>query len=107
MIYQLALSPEIGLNPTDFVTAWNDNPHLRFQAEAHLFFSRSPVYFDPSFLGMDIDFVMGVGVSLTSSALCELIKQLLQKRGIHRHTLFIEQEQTNGSHFLVITMDEQ
>jgi len=107
MNYQLTLSPEIGLSSTDVVTAWNDDPPLRSQAEAHLFSSRSHVYFDPSLLGMDIDFVIGVGADMTSSALYELIKQLLQKRGIHKQTQFIEQEQTNGNHLLVITMDEQ
>jgi hypothetical protein len=107
MNYQLVLSPELGPSPTDFVTAWNDDPHLCSQAEAHLSSSKSSTYFDPSLLSMSIDFVIGVGIGLTSSALYELIKQLLQKRGIHKQTQLIEQEQPDGSHLLVITIDEE
>lgn len=107
MNYQLVLSPELGLNPTDLVSAWNNDPHLHTQAEAHLFSPKSSAYFDPGLLSMGIDFIIGVGAGLTSSALYELIKQLLEKRGIHKKTQLIVQEQPDGSHLLVITMDEE
>ena len=58
---QLALALKRGLNFTDFVTAWNDNPLVRSQADAHFSSSRSPAYFGSSFLCMDIDFVFGAG----------------------------------------------
>lgn len=36
MDYQIALPPDLGLSPTDFVVAWNDTPACRAVAEARL-----------------------------------------------------------------------
>lgn len=36
MDYQLTLSPNIGLSPTDFVAVWNITTECRAVAEAHL-----------------------------------------------------------------------
>ena len=36
MNYHIALSPELHINPQDFVAAWNDTPECRALAEARL-----------------------------------------------------------------------
>jgi hypothetical protein len=48
--YQIALSPDLGLSPADFVTAWNEEAEARNLAEAHLVPSTSEHY-DPTLVG--------------------------------------------------------
>jgi hypothetical protein len=105
MDYQIALSPELGLNPDDFVAAWNDEAECRAVAEARLDEPDSAQY-DPLLTGAMA--VLGsVAVGLATNALYDLIKGVLTKRGISRRTEILQMEQPDGTCLLVIRIVEE
>jgi len=105
MEYQIALSRNLGLSPTDFVTAWNENPDTRTAAEASLSEASSASY-NP-LLDATMAFLGTVGSGVTISVLSDLIKQLLAKKDIHKHTRITEMKKPDGTHTLVIDIEEK
>src|SRR5438309_5069447 len=106
MEYQLALSPDLGLSSADFVTAWNEAPNCRTLAEAHLSSSSHGTY-DPLLLAGIITLLSSVATGVLTNVISELIKQKLEKTGEHKQVQVQQLEQPDGSHLLVVTIDEK
>jgi len=81
MEYQLALPPDLGLSPADFVAAWNASAECRTIAQASLASSTSAQY-DPLLVGA-IAVLSSRGIGLATNALYDLIKQVLTTKGVH------------------------
>src|SRR5919206_5302420 len=104
MDYQIALPPDLGLSPADFVTTWNETSECRTTAEATL--STPPgTRFDPSLLDGAIAVLSTVSVGVATNAIYDLIKQVLVKKGVHKRTQVIKQDQPDGTHLLVVTIE--
>src|SRR6266700_2882040 len=102
--YYIALSPDIGLNPTEFVTAWNDEEECRAVAVARLAPSGSQQYD----FNLFADIVLALVTNIISSTLYDLIKQALAKRGAPRKHIHIEAlQKPDGTRFLVVDVDEK
>ncbi len=106
MEYQLALSPDLGLDPAEFVTAWNTAPEHRPIAEVRLAPSTGAAAYDPLLLAGAITVISTVATGVLTNVLSEQIKQLLAKKGSQKHTEIVELEQPDGSRMLVVQMDE-
>jgi hypothetical protein len=105
MEYQLALPPDLGLSPADFVTAWNASAVCRSIAQASLASSTRAQY-DPLLVGA-IAVLSSIGIGLATNALYDLIKQVLTTKGVHTQTKIMKIDQPDGTHILVVTIDEQ
>jgi hypothetical protein len=105
MEYQIALSPNLGLSPTDFITAWNEDPDTRTIAEASLSEASSASY--GPFLDATMATISTLGSGIATNALYDLLKQLLVKKGIHKHTRITEVKKPDGTHILVIDIEEK
>ncbi len=81
MDYPIALPPDLGLSPADFVDAWNDTPACRAVAEAHLVESTGTQY-DPALLAATFAVLGSVAASFAGSVLNDCIKQALAKKGV-------------------------
>ncbi|HEY6406710.1 MAG TPA: hypothetical protein VIY29_04490 [Ktedonobacteraceae bacterium] len=106
MEYQLALSPDLGLSSADFVTAWNEAPDCRTAAEARLTSSSKGTY-DPLLLAGIITLLSTVASGVLTNVISDLIKQRLEKKGVHKQVQVQQLEQPDGSHLLVVTIDEE
>jgi hypothetical protein len=102
--YYIALSPAIGLNPTEFVTAWNEEDECRAVAAARLAPSGSQQYD----INLFADIVLALVMNITSSTLYDLIKHALTRRGSPRKHIHIEAlQRPDGTRFLVVDVDEK
>jgi hypothetical protein len=106
MEYQLVLSPKLEMNPADFVAAWNDDPDAHAAAEARLSDASSKSLGDITAMSLAIDFVLGVTSGMTASGLYDLIKQVIQKQGVHKRTRYMEVTKPDGTHIIVLDSDE-
>ena len=106
MDYQIALSPDLGLSPADFAAAWNADPASRAVAEASVDRSASEQY-DPFLIAGAVAVLSGVAVNIVSSVLYDLIKQTLAKRDVQKHVEIKEIERPDGSHVLIVTVDDE
>jgi hypothetical protein len=91
---QIALSPDLYITPEEFAVAWNETLEARTIAEAYLSEAKG-TQFDPTLIA---GIVIGVVTNVASSALYDLIKDVIQrirdKKGIqssqdipkHKHT---------------------
>jgi len=104
MEYQLALPPDLGLSPADFVAAWNASAACRSIAQASLSSSTSAQY-DPLLVGA-LALLSTVGIGVATNALYDLIKQVLTSKGVHIRTQIVKIDQPDGTHILVVTIDE-
>lgn len=104
MNYQLLLSPYVECTPTDFMNTWNAETAMRSVAQAQLTPSTQRSY-DPL-----TDLVMlvltNVGLGLGTSALYDLIKKVFEKKEPKKHIKIIQMDQPDGTHFLMIDIDE-
>ncbi len=105
MEYQLMLSPRLEMNAADFVEAWNDDLEAHAKAEARLA-EASSKSFDPTAVSLAIDFIIGVASGMTASGLYDLVKQVMQKQGVHKHTRYTEVTRPDGTHIIVLDIDE-
>ncbi len=81
--YQIAFSPEIGIDAADFVVAWNEESEARTNGEARL----------------DED---------TSNAIYDLIKKVFAKKGmLTTHTHFEELNMPDETHLLIVDRDDK
>ena len=103
MDYNIALSPELDINADDFVQAWNDDTEARKEASASLASSAGAQY-DPTLI---TDVLLGVTTGMAGNALYELIKKVLVKQGVRKHTHIEEMKKPDGSRLLVIDIDEK
>ena len=102
MDYQIILHPDLGLSSSDFIDAWNEEAEASTEGEAYLASSESKA-FDPALMEA---IVLSVSTGLVSSALYDLIKQVLAKKGV-KHTHIEETKKPDGTHFLIVDIDEK
>jgi hypothetical protein len=108
MAYQIALSPELGLTPADFVTAWNADSECRKLAEVRLSPPAAGTSFDPTIMNVAIDLLIALGTNVTSSAIYDLVKKLLEKKGKPgKHTHMLEMKKPDGTQIVVVDIDEK
>jgi len=112
--YQIALSPDLDITPEEFANAWNETTEARAVAEAQLSESKG-VQYDPTLIA---GIVIGIVTNVASSALYDLIKDVIQqlrdKKGAqsslgiptHKHTHIERIKNPNGSEMLVVDIDE-
>ena len=105
MNYQIALSPQLGLPPHDFVQGWNTSDEARVAAEAHLAPS-STSQFDP-FLLEALAVLSTVGVGMATNALYDLVKQVVIKKTGHHHTRITQVDQPDGTHILIVDFQDE
>jgi hypothetical protein len=103
--YQIALSPELGLSPEDFVAGWNETPECNAVAVAHMEEAASTQY-DPLLIGGAAAVLGGVAINLASNALYDLIKSVLVKRGVRQQVEIVHMDQPDGNRLLVIKIVE-
>ena len=101
--YYIALSPDIGLSPTEFVTAWNEEKASRAVAAARLL--PASQQYD---INLFADILLALVTNMASSTLYDLIKQVLARRRVSRKHIHIEAlQKPDGTRFLVIDLDEK
>ena len=102
--YYIALSPALGLSPSEFVTAWNEEEEYRAVAAARLVPPASQQYD----FNLFADIVLALVINLASSTVYDLIKKALAKRGVPRKHIHIEAlQKPDGTRFLVVDVDEK
>jgi hypothetical protein len=104
MEYQLVFSPELGITPDAFVTAWNAETDTQTVAEARLAPGTNRSYNVP--LDAVVFIVTNVGLGLATNALYDLIKSALVKQGHHKGTKITKLDQPDGTHLLVVEEEE-
>src|SRR5579863_4935058 len=103
--YHIALSPDLGLSPADFVAAWNEDAAARTNGETQLAESISKDYLDPTLVN---EIVLSLTTGIVGNALYDLIKAVLLKKGIHKkHTHIHETKKPDGTRLLVVDIDEE
>ena len=102
MDYHVVLSPELGLAPAELVSEWNAAPASRQVADARLE-HMGERRFDPSLAAGAVVVLGNVALSLASSALYDLIKAALARRGARRTVEIEEIHRPDGTRFLVVT----
>jgi len=80
MDYLLALSPDLALDPAEFVTTWNAETDTRRVAEARLSPEASS-RFDPTLATVAIELLIGVSSGVVSAGIYDFIKKVLTKKG--------------------------
>jgi hypothetical protein len=106
MEYQIALPPELGISPSEFVAAWNAEPEQRAVAEARV----TPMpgaQFDPALGNEMITLVIGVLAGLATEALYDLLIQAFTRQGVRRRITIRQIEQPNGERVLIVTTDDE
>jgi len=103
--YQIALTPDLGLSPADFVTDWNAADETRAIAEARLAPSKGTSY-DPFLLGT-IAVLGSIGLGVATNTIYDLIKQVIINRGTHKHIHITRVDQPDGTHILVVDIEEK
>jgi|SRR5947209_5522114 hypothetical protein len=104
MEYQILLSPDLDLRPADFVASWNEEAAAHNLPQAHLVPSASKQY-DQALLQ---EIVLSLTTGVASSAIYELIKYVVvKKKGGHKHTHIEESKKADGTHLLVVDIDEE
>ena len=106
MEYQLALPPGLGLDPEDFVTAWNTAPESCTVAAARLAPSTGAAY-DPFLLAGAITLVSSVATGVLINVISEQIKHLLPQKGEHKQVQVQQLDQPDGRHLLIVTIEEE
>src|SRR5947209_1457894 len=102
--YYIALSPDIGLSPTEFVEVWNEEEECRAVAIARLVPPASQQYD----FNLFADVLLALAMNVASSALYDLIKKALTKRRTPSKHIHIEAlQKPDGTRFLVVDSDEK
>jgi hypothetical protein len=105
MDYLLVLTPDLGLDPAEFVTTWNAETDTRRVAEARLSPGASS-RFDPTLTTVAIELMIGVSSGVASAGIYDLIKKVLTKKGVQKHTQIVEMNKADGSKLLIVDIDE-
>jgi len=102
--YYIALSPALGLNPMEFITAWNEEEKCRAVAAARLIPPASQQYD----INLFADILLALVTNIASSTLYDLVKQALTRRVVPRKRIHIEAlQKPDGTRFLVVDIDEK
>ena len=107
MDYQIALAPDLALSSTDFVADWNATAEAHAVAHAHLVPSKGASY-DPALMDTAITVLSSIGIGITTNALYDLLKLVIaKKKGQHVHTRITKVDQPDGTHILVVDVEEK
>jgi len=98
MDYQIALSPDLGVNPEDFVSTWNGSPECRAVADARVE-AGTQRSFEPLTASA---ILIGLVSGIATNALYDLIKNALVKKGVREQVEFTQIEQPDGSRIIVV-----
>src|SRR6266699_6927594 len=102
--YQIALSPALSISPPDFVAAWNKQIEASTNGTAHLTETTSKGYLDP----FTTTIVSNIVTGISASAIYDLVKKVVAKQDAHHtHTHVEEMKQPDGTHVLIVDIDEQ
>ena len=99
---RVALSPELNLDANAFVAAWNESPASRDVSEARVELPSSQ-QFDP-LVATGLAVLGNVAIGLLTSALYDLIKQTLARKGVTKQTEITQLKQPDGSVLLVVSV---
>jgi hypothetical protein len=112
--YQIKFSPQLEINPTDFVTAWNESPDCKAVAEAKV--SHSADSYD---IGSALVLLSGIAIGVATNTIYDLLKQmvinhkavqkLLEGRDLSKQADVINVqaiEQPDGSQLLVVVIKD-
>ena len=105
MEYQIVLSPNLNISSADFVNAWNEDTEARTKAEAQLA-SSGAANFNPM-VDMAMVVLSNVGWGIATNAIYDLIKQILVKQGVKKHTHIVEVKKPDGTSIRVVDIDEK
>jgi len=110
--YNIALSPDLGITPEEFATAWNESDVARTLAEARLSEAKSTQFLDPMMVTVLISVGTGVASNLLTDIIEGIIEQLRNKKGAqssltpHKLTHTEHVKLPDGSEMLVVDKDE-
>ena len=105
MEYQIVLSPDLDISASDFVDAWNEDSEACAKAQAQLATSGTASY-NPM-VDASIVVLSNVGMGIATNAIYDLIKQILVKRGVKKHTHIVEVKKPDGTSIRVVDIDEK
>jgi len=106
--YQLILSPDLDLSPSEVVTAWNADTQASTIATVHLVPSEAK-QFDPTLLEGIVTLVSTVGVGILTNAIYDVLKAAAIKKEnkpSHKHLKITQLDQPDGTHLLVVEQEE-
>lgn len=105
MDYHIALSPDLDIQPTDFVTAWNELAEAHTIGEARVAAAKGE-QFDLTLLAT---ILISVGTGAASNIISDLIMKVFEKRGVpgHKHTHIEQVKRPDGSETFVVDIDEE
>ncbi|HCF85946.1 MAG TPA: hypothetical protein DEV72_12165 [Ktedonobacter sp.] len=105
MDYHIALSPELGISPADFATAWNELAEAHTIGEARVAAAKGE-QFDLTLLAT---ILISVGTGAASNIISDLIMKVFEKRGVagHKHTHIEQVKRPDGSETFVVDIDEE
>jgi hypothetical protein len=103
--YHIALSPDLGLSPADFVAAWNEDAQARTNGETQLADATGKEYYAAALAN---EIILSLTTGIAGNALYDLIKAVLLKKGVHKkHTHIQETKKRGGTRLLIIDVDEE
>lgn len=105
MDVQIALAPDLKISPAEFVDGWNELPDARNVAQARVKGGGAKSYLDPLTIAV-LTVAGSVAVNLASSALYDLIREALAKKGVRKHTRIIESTLPDGTRVVVVDIAE-
>ena len=102
--YYIALSPDLELSPTEFVTIWNEDKECQAVAIARLVSPASQQYD----INLFAEIVLSLVTNMASSVIYDLIKKALSKReGSSKHIHIEALQKPDGTRFLVVDSEEK
>ena len=101
--YHIAISPDLGLKPADFIAAWNEETVTRTNGQAHLAPSTGRDY-DAALMS---EIVLSLTTGIVGNALYDLVKWVLVKKGVHKHTHIEEMKKSDGTRLLIVDIDKR
>ncbi len=106
MDYQLALAPDLGLSPADFVAVWNITTECRDAAEAHLLSQTQSRTSNASSYTERIALIKRADLDVTSHTIENLIKEVLKREGMRKVGVSHENTQ-DGIPLLTISSNDK
>ena len=106
--YQLVLSTDLGLSPSDIVAAWHADQQAASKADIQLLSTTTRSY-DPALLNQIITLTTSVGTGVLTSAVYAALKAAVSKKHTQspdKHFKVTLVEQQDGSKILVVEADE-
>lgn len=107
--YQIALSPDLGITPEEFASAWNDDPDARDLGTVH--FSEEKVfYIDPMLAAALLSIPAGLATSTLYDSLKNVVARLRKEKDskpeTKRHIHIEQTTKPDGTVVVAIDVDE-